>query len=305
MRNFAAAAIVVSCAWIAGCATSLRDRLTLPGRFAVSQHDLLVHSDFPLPPRHRLFDDLQLLRADLARALNLPEMGEPIHIYVFESPERFSAFVNLHHPSFPERRAFFVETDTRLMVYAQWGDRLAEDLRHEATHAYLHAVVPAIPLWLDEGLAEYYEVPRSATGINVPHLERLASRIRAGAWQPDLRRLESIPPDAELSQDDYAECWAWIHFLLDEAATRGQIVQAYLDELRRTGRAREVASQVESADPHATEALVEHVLQLALQHRAMGFRGRSLRGGGEGGRGRAPIAAAFSAGPVFRGRPRE
>ena len=39
-------------------------------------------------------------------------------------------------------RAFFVESDTRLNIYAYWGDRVAEDLRHEVTHGYLHAMVP-------------------------------------------------------------------------------------------------------------------------------------------------------------------
>ena len=47
-----------------------------------------------------------------------------------------------------------METDTRLTVYAYWGDRVAEDLRHEVTHGYLHTMVPHVPLWLDEGLAQ-------------------------------------------------------------------------------------------------------------------------------------------------------
>jgi hypothetical protein len=71
----------------------------------------------------------------------------------------------VHHPNLPRRRAFFVETDTRLSVYAYWGDRVAEDLRHEVVHGYLHAVVPHLPLWLDEGLAEYFEVPRGLSGL--------------------------------------------------------------------------------------------------------------------------------------------
>ncbi len=55
-------------------------------------------------------------------------------------------------PSFPARRAFFVETDTRLAVYAYWGDRIAEDLRHEVAHGYLHACVPADSALAGRGL---------------------------------------------------------------------------------------------------------------------------------------------------------
>ena len=72
----------------------------------------------------------------------LPRSDEPIHVYLFENPERFQGFMRLHYPKFPDRRAFFVKTDTQLTVYAQWGDRMAEDLRHEVTHAYVHAAAP-------------------------------------------------------------------------------------------------------------------------------------------------------------------
>ena len=65
-----------------------------------------------------------------------------------------------HFPGTPSRRAFFVESPTHLSVYAQWGDRVQEDLRHEVVHGYLHAVLRDIPLCLDEGIAEYFEVPR-------------------------------------------------------------------------------------------------------------------------------------------------
>ncbi|GIT30210.1 MAG: hypothetical protein Ct9H300mP1_22560 [Planctomycetaceae bacterium] len=33
-----------------------------------------------------------------------------------------------------------------------------EDLRHEFTHGVLHSSLKRVPLWLDEGLAEYFEV---------------------------------------------------------------------------------------------------------------------------------------------------
>ena len=101
------------------------------------------------------------------------------------------SFFRDRYPDFPKRRAFFVETDTQLAVYAQWGDRVAEDLRHEVAHGYLHAIVPSIPLWLDEGLAEYFEVPRGQNGLNRTrrrsgraaqgrHLAARAARARGG-----------------------------------------------------------------------------------------------------------------------------
>ena len=79
-------------------------------------------------------------------------------------PSAIGEYLTRNFPSVPSRRAFFLETDTRLAVYAHWSDRVAEDLRHEVAHGYLHSVVPGLPLWLDEGLAEYFEVPRGQNG---------------------------------------------------------------------------------------------------------------------------------------------
>jgi hypothetical protein len=96
----------------------------------------------------------------------------------------YDAFVAARYPGFPARRAFFVETDTTLSVFAAWQDRIAEDLRHETTHGYVHAVVPAVPLWLDEGIAEFFETPRTERGLHRGHAAHLAGRMLEGTWRP-------------------------------------------------------------------------------------------------------------------------
>ena len=148
--------------WV-GCVFS-RDVVTLPADDALVRDQLVIHSDFALPRHHRLVEDLVARRGDVVEQLRLPASDEPIHVYLFDSSERFRRFMTRHHPEFPDRRAFFVEGDTELNIYAYWGDRVAEDLRHEVTHGYLHTMVPHLPLWLDEGLAEYFEVPRGRAG---------------------------------------------------------------------------------------------------------------------------------------------
>ena len=164
-------------------------------------------------------------------------------------------FLLRHFPSVPSRRAFFLETDTRLAVYAHWSDRVAEDLRHEVAHGYLHAVVPGLPLWLDEGLAEYFEVPRGTNGLNRPHVDLLSDMMQHDGWRPNLERLEQLTDAAEMDQRDYAEAWAWVYFLLhsdrandavvdriprrcSHARARGTAVRAAGGEVCRTGAAR-------------------------------------------------------------------
>ena len=197
----------------------------------------------------------------------MPVSDEAIHVYLFENADRFEGFVRLYHPRFPDRRAFFLETDTRLMIYAQWGDRVAEDLRHEMTHGYLHAVVPNLPLWLDEGLAEYFEVPRGSRGLNRAHLEQALDRVQRGEWEPDLARLEALDPDFDMTLVDYAESWAWVHFLLETPMERYGILPDYLGDLRHSGSAEPVSGRLGRCLPDPGGALVEHIRRLAAAKR--------------------------------------
>jgi hypothetical protein len=253
---------LVSLTVCGGCSVPWASRLTLPDRYTLVHDPLEFHSDFRVTPHHRLLDDLVGLRTDLNRRLELVDSQEPIYIYLFENSERFRDFMKLYHPEFPERRAFFVETDVKLSVYAQWGDRVAEDLRHELTHAYVHAAVPNLPLWLDEGLAEFHEVPRREQGLNRTHLDRLKERLEKEHWLPDLGRLEKLDPNREMSQDDYAEAWGWTYFLLLGRPESAAILRDYLHDLERQGTAAPFSIRLQSLTPQPDKALAEFLLGL-------------------------------------------
>ncbi len=132
------------CAALPGCATwhtNPTARVDLPERFTVQLDQLVVHSNFELPTQHRLLQEINGERVDISNELNLPISDEKIHVYLFKEAQQFYEFIRQKYPSFPDRRAFFLETDTRLTVYAYWGDRVADDLRHEVCHGYLHSMV--------------------------------------------------------------------------------------------------------------------------------------------------------------------
>ena len=208
----------------------------LPDRTVIQAGQLVIHADFPLAGQHRLIRDLETLRADVSQQLALPISDEPVHLYLFEQPARYDAFAARQFPNFPVRRAFFVETDTTLSVFAAWQDRIAEDLRHETTHGYVHAVVPTLPLWLDEDIAEYFELPRGAQGVHREHVAHIAGRLLEGTCRIDMERLESLQSAGELSQDHYAEAWCWVHWLLHTTPARRRVLQDYLTDLRRDGQ---------------------------------------------------------------------
>ena len=220
----------------AAATTGWSEAAELPRRSEVLAGQLVIRADFPLAEQHRLVRELEALRIDVSQGLDLPVSDEPVYLYLFENHERYDAFAGRYFPGFPVRRAFFIETDTRLAVFAPWQDRIAEDLRHETTHGYVHAVVPGVPLWLDEGIAEYFELPRGEQGRHADHIAHLAGRLIEGTWRIDIERLESLESAGELSQDHYAESWLWVHWLLHTTPDRKRILQDYLADLRRDAK---------------------------------------------------------------------
>jgi hypothetical protein len=252
-------AICCACAlWATGCSV-LNRAPSLPAHNNVVLGQLWIYSDVYLPQRHRLFEELNAQRGVLATKLDLPTSDEPVYVYLFNTNEDFKRYVNANYPSLPSRRAFFLENDTRLMVYAFWGDRVAEDLRHEVAHGYLHSIVPRIPLWVDEGLAEYFEVPAGHHGINRPHVQELATARQNSGWRPDLRRLERLAVAADMTQLDYAESWAWVHLMLETTPDRQQALHAYLASIGQPGEPEPLSTKLRGINLDYEQKLLEHL----------------------------------------------
>jgi hypothetical protein len=225
---------------------------------------LVIRSEQPLPEHDRLLEELTAQRGELLSLLSLPASSQPIYVYLFASSDRFKDYMRSRYPDLPDRRAFFVEKDALLEVYAHWGDRVAEDLRHEVAHGYLHSVVPRIPLWLDEGLAEYFEVPSGQQGVNVPHVQLLSQRLQSG-WQPNLERLEVLGSPGEMDQGDYAEAWAWVHYLVYTSPQHRDLLQGYLRDLQQPGTCEPVSARLKRLAPSAEPAFTAHVRGLTAR----------------------------------------
>lgn len=246
-----------------GCSMLAPAPPQLPMNFAVVRDELIVHSDFSLPARHWLFDELADLRPQLCNEIGLPEPAAPVHVYVFETAEEYESFLGVHFPEFPSRRAFFVRHNGELTVYTAWGPRAAEDLRHEVAHGYLHGLVAELPLWLDEGLAEFCEVPAARGAYHHRHAADLSDRMRRGLWQPDLARLESLSSAGDMTRLDYAEAYLWVHFLLRTTPERRAVLTGYLREIRAKRLPGRLSTWIERQEPDIADRLVDHLRELA------------------------------------------
>jgi hypothetical protein len=170
-------------------------------------------ADFPLAETEGLLDDLAQLEQDLVASLAVGPAQRPIEVYLFRDQWSYRRFLSRYFPDVPYRRALYVQRGGMATVLAYRSRELAVDLRHECTHALLHATLPIVPLWLDEGLAEYFEVAPSQRAFGCPHLSNVRWAARLGMVSR-LENLEKKRTLEEMGGSEYRNAWAWTHFML-------------------------------------------------------------------------------------------
>lgn len=249
----------------------------LPDEYQVKLDRLIVRSDSKLGKNDPVLRDLEEVRQRVTETLNLPKPTRPVVVYLFRNQQRYADFMQSRHPNLPPRRAFFIGTSTELAVYAFSGEKTSEDLRHEYTHGLLHASLKTVPLWLDEGLAEYFESPANTPGhLNGEHVGRLTAALGNG-WKPDLPRLERLEDVNEMQRADYQEAWAWVHFLLHGSDEGRQILLTYLQDLQTASHAPSLTRRVRNDIPEPEFRLVAHLqTTLPTERTATVRRGESI-----------------------------
>ena len=237
-----------------------------PGKNAIRASQYVFYSDFDLPRDNPIFQELGELRDQVYKELQLPPANNVIQVFLFEDLDRYRAYMKMRYPELPSRRAFFIAQPRsaggaeELLVYTYWGPHIQQDLRHELTHALLHSVLKEVPLWLDEGLAEYFELPATHRGINRDHLEEL----RKGPMAPNLARLERLVVVDDMKQPEYRESWAWVHLMLRSNPQARKALIAYLHQLRQTPGPGPLAPKLGEVYTDLDVALIDHLSTLPL-----------------------------------------
>jgi hypothetical protein len=254
---------------INGCATLGGDpgQPLVPSRYETRTGPFAIYTNTAITGDAQAVRSLRSLERDLTSRLGLrvPADGPPIEVYILRDRDAFTHFLTFYYPELPPRRAFFLAQGPRRVIYTFQNERLDEDLRHEATHALLHITVGDLPLWLDEGLAEYFEGPDDRQGVNPEHLTRLPDDLKAG-WRPDLARLETLKSVREMTPRDYREAWAWVHALLNGPVTGKSALLGQLADLASRPKTVEPLSdrlaRLDKAPTADTQRLLSHLDQL-------------------------------------------
>lgn len=191
-----------------------------------------VKATFPLGNFTPLFDELSALELELQRTLAVPPPQQKIDVYLLHDQASHKQVLTQMFPRVPYRRALYVQRGNQAAVYAYRHPELAIDLRHECTHSLLHASLPMVPLWLDEGLAEYFEVPAAQRAFDNPHHAKMRWHQRFGM----VRSIESLEDCGDLSQMgavEYRFAWAWVHFMLHGPLPAHRELVHFLADIRR------------------------------------------------------------------------
>ncbi len=249
-------------------------QLAQPGKQALpSKHGFRIApyvflSDFEIQRDQPLFQELAQLRDQVQKELLLPPGEAAVQVYLFENKERYERFMKETYPELPPRRAFFVAQPRTiggaedLLVYTYWGKRIRQDLRHELTHALLHSVIRDVPLWLDEGLAEYFELPPEQKGVNAAHVRTLRRSLANGSYKLDLARLEGLDKVEQMNPAEYREAWAWVHLMLHTKPDARTALLSYLQQLRGKRHPGLLGAKLATVWPAPEEALDEHLAEV-------------------------------------------
>ncbi len=235
------------------------------GPWPVRKHgpDLLIET-----PHYRIRTDLteeagqtvasqqEVLFRELYRRMGKikPKVGfSRLHVLVYESRERYLS--ELGEKVRGSRGVFSPGKD----VLACWAkadelDIILRTLRHEGTHQFvMHFIGPTCPVWLNEGLAVFYEHAEfTGEGMEVGQVPagRLAVLRRALAEDKPIPIREMLSmsyeqwgghvreetPEAQLQ---YCQAWSMVHFLAyaDQTRYRAAFLQ-YMYYLARDEPAR-------------------------------------------------------------------
>jgi len=221
-----------------------------------------IHADRDVVARAEVGHELEQLSTDVTQVLQLTIPRSTMHVILLSNESEYRRYMQHYFPGLPERRALFVQQRGKSMLFAHQHPELAIDLRHESVHALLNEQAHAVPLWLDEGLAEYFEVPAGDRWRGHSHLASITELANDDAW-PDLASLESLTDVASMNTERYRDAWAWVHFLLHRHQETRQFLVNHLQALRSGAAVPPLSRTVAMHLPQWRELFTAHFRSLA------------------------------------------
>lgn len=190
-----------------------------------------IHADFDFSSAADVPLQLSGISDDISTVLGIAASQQPVHIVLFASASEYQRYMRNYFPRLPERRALFIQDRGPGMLFAHWHTDIATDLRHEITHALLNDSPQPLPLWLDEGLAKYFEAEPSRRFAGHVYLQEVSQRAGQGIV-PSIAQLETVEQLSQFQEPHYRDSWAWAHFLIHRSPAMRDLLRRMVDQHR-------------------------------------------------------------------------
>ncbi len=215
------------------------------------------HSDSPLRDIDSIVAEIQALPQQLRDHLAIKPRVELIHIVVMDTDETFQRYMHHYFPQAPVRRALFIKDRGPGIVFAYRNAEMLVDLRHECTHALIQDRLPELPLWMDEGIAEFFEVKADGNFFHPTHAESIRWQTRLG-YVPSIIDLEKIDDVGQMGSENYRDSWAWIHFLLNNSQSSRDALLGYLHDMESGTAAGLFSHRMQRAIPNWRDEFINY-----------------------------------------------
>ncbi len=198
---------------------------------------VVVQANFPLTEIRAILDEIRQLQHDLNVYMGIPAPTEKIELCLFKDEKSYLKFLADVFPTAPrDRRALYVKLENRpATLLVQRTEHFEIDLRHEMTHAIVHATIPIIPIWLDEGLAKYFEMPEHERATGSPYFNQILWNLRINNI-PNMEKLEKLRDIDDMRDVEYRDSWAWTHFMIHNSAQTHKLLAGYLQLLAKVSK---------------------------------------------------------------------
>ncbi len=194
----------------------------------VSQH-YSMQSDLPEKEAKQMLDELEAIDLEFRKFMPPRELKIPKgYGYIFATQATYSIYSELttgsqshntlgyYSPRYRQLHLFKDQDDSGTKKVALTADTL----RHEAWHMYVDNIVPTIPRWLNEGIAEYFGAATivagkpTVFGLQEGRLEILQKYLAAGAVKSTKELMAMNATEFMTYDANYPHAWALVYMCM-------------------------------------------------------------------------------------------
>ncbi len=242
-------AVAFCAAGMAGCARDLRtlgrsEHFVLQGACAETDaEDVLDAAEFTL--------------AAVTTMIDLAPPSEPAAIMLFPTGRARRSYLSSACPRLSHAAAATVEKDGgfTIVLSERWRDEeTLQFLRHEVVHFVLVNNSRVVPVWLDEGMAQIFEIEKPLDRVH-PELSARLAHALGGDDRPMLSSLVSVPRDRGLTRAQYPQAWGLVWHLMTQSDDGPERLRRCLLEHNPLADPEEEFERFFGASPAAIEAV--------------------------------------------------